>query len=50
MRGEGRPKTLKKCMKVIWNFQRVDEGFLRKKIRSRGMDIFGTKCMHYISA
>jgi len=38
--GEGskRPKNLKKCMKLNWNFQRGGE--VLEKIPSGGMDIF----------
>ena len=39
--GSVRPKKLKKCMKLNWNFHRGGEGGLRKNpFRGGGIDIF----------
>ena len=40
--GSVRPRNLKKCMKLNWNFQRGGGGGLRKNpFRGGGMDISG---------
>jgi len=42
-----RPKNLKKCMKLNWNFQRGGRGGLRKiPFRGGGMDIFWNYTLH----
>jgi len=35
-----RPKNLKKCMKLNWNFQRGGEVSEKNPLRGGGMDIF----------
>jgi len=36
----GRPKNLKKCMKINWNFQRGREVLEKNAFHGGGMDIF----------